>query len=89
MAFQNVRLSPIYEHCSNDRSWPHGVSRPHPPLVQDVVYALGITQPDPASLLLKGANGRCYRPMANLRLEMDIGLPAGSFAFAKLYPSAW
>ena len=22
MAFQNVRLSPIYEHCSNDRAWP-------------------------------------------------------------------
>jgi hypothetical protein len=22
MAFQKVRLSPIYEHCSNDRSWP-------------------------------------------------------------------
>ncbi|QBR03194.1 hypothetical protein [Paraburkholderia pallida] len=22
MAFQKVRSSPIYEHCSNDRSWP-------------------------------------------------------------------
>ena len=22
MAFQKVRLSPICEHCSNDRSWP-------------------------------------------------------------------
>jgi len=32
------------------------------------------------------ADVRCYRLVANLRLEIDIEFPSGFFAFAKLYP---